>query len=294
MRRVYKILFCILMPGCLLPDRIVAQEQEKNELSIVAGGGISTLYYQLNNGKYKFDYAGTAGINYSFFFNDVFGISTGGEFALYRSKSDLNPAVSADFPVIGSDPAGYYHYALNNYSEKQEFLAVNIPLLFQFQYPLLFEDHFCYAAIGGRIGVPVHIKYKTSGANLTKTLYDSEGNSRETGSYIENPVNEFVDYNKISWMLSAEVGMKWNLSGLFSLYTGIYCDYGLNDIVKNGHRAPFLILNEANPTAFTNNSIIESGYDQSGEVESFTGKVVPVALGLKLRFTFRIPDPCYK
>ena len=71
----------------------------------------------------------------------------------------------------------------------------------------------------------------------------------------------------------------------------VYCDYGLNDAMKNGHNNPF-VTQEIQPDRyyFTSNSALESShYDkyvhEGGKAKQITDKVVPVSLGIKLRLT---------
>ncbi len=74
-----------------------------------------------------------------------------------------------------------------------------------------------------------------------------------------------------------------------SLYTGAYFDYGLNDIVKGGHDRSFTKLVETQDGIKTlNNSILNSsiGYSNNTFTQELTERVVPMAVGLKLRLSF--------
>ena len=276
---------------------IEAQEQEKHEISVYAASGLSTLQYNLNGGARDNRIGGGAGLSYGFFFNDYWGITTGGEIAYHFAKAKMEPFSGS---VFVSDKPYTYNYNVNNYYENQEFIVVNIPLMLQYQAPLLFEDHFCYAAIGAKIGIPWHLKYKTSGATYTTTGVSHLDNSiiespesEGLGTFTEKRNDRYVDYKK-SYMLSAELGMKWSLSRFFFLYTGIYCDYGLNDIISNPNRS-FVSYNRQSPATINHRSILESSYGRipEGEIVNFTNKVAPLALGLKFKFTFMVPSKCY-
>ena len=96
-------------------------------------------------------------------------------------------------------------------------------------------------------------------------------------------------------MGTIELGIKWKLSRVLSLYTGLYGEYGFNDITKAGHNDRFLIVNSADPANFTTNSTLTSQYTNgtregefgeyvsSGKTESFVSRVSPAAAGVKIR-----------
>lgn len=295
MKQIVINLICIffLANSCIIMH---AQEQEKHEISIYAASGLSTLQYNLNGGTRDNRMGGGIGIGYGFFFNDYWGITTGGEISCYYAKAKMQP-FSGSHSVYNKDFV--YNFDVNNYNERQEFLVISIPLMLQYQAPLLLDEHFCYASIGGKIGFPWWLKYKTSGATYTTTGVKPGDNSiiespasEGFGTFTENRNKRFFSY-KTSFMLSAEVGMKWSLSSLFFLHTGIYCDYGLNDIVKAKPNRPFVSYNHQSPSTIKHHSILQSTYGQESEAASFTKKVTPLALGVKIKLTFMIPGKCY-
>ena len=279
-----------------------AQEQEKHEISVYAASGLSTLRYDLNGGS-RYNRIGNrigggVGLGYGFFFNDYWGITAGGEISSYYAKARMKPFSGS---VLVPNESYTYNYEVNNYYENQELFIVSIPVMLQYQAPLLLEDHFCYAAIGAKVGFPWRLKYKTSGA-----VYTTTGVSHTDNSIIDSPRSDGfgvfserlnrrnIDY-KTSYMLSAEVGMKWSLSQSFFLYTGIYCDYGLNDIIYENQNRSFVSYNHNLPTTINHHGMLESSYGRipEGEIINFTNKVAPLALGLKIKFTFMAPGKCY-
>lgn len=273
-----------------------AQEQENHELSVYVASGLSTLRYDLNGGMRDNRMGGNIGLGYGFFFNDSWGITTGGEISAHYAKARMQPFSGGEYVQSKNFT---YNYDVNNYNESHEFVVISIPVMFQYQAPLLLEEHFCYAAIGAKFGFPWWLKRKTSGATYTATAINHNDNSiidspasEGFGTFTENRNTHFIDY-KTSFMLSAEVGMKWALSRFFFLYTGIYCDYGLNDIIKAAPNQSFVAYNQPSPSTIYHHSMLESSYGQEGERIRFTNKVTPIALGIKMKFTFMPPGKCY-
>jgi outer membrane protein OmpA-like peptidoglycan-associated protein len=76
-------------------------------------------------------------------------------------------------------------------------------------------------------------------------------------------------------MASAEMGVKWKIGNRNALYTGIYADYGFNNIQKT------------NDKTFVQSALSAENPPMSPMVEAgFTDKITPLAEGLKIRFAF--------
>jgi hypothetical protein len=275
-----------------------AQYQEKNEISFFAGGGYSTLYYYLHqvpNGKLNPGYGGTTGLGYTRFFNDFIGIGTGVEIGYYTAKTTIEQ-FSDSYPAFDKEDNFDFHYTVDGYVEKQNLLAINIPLMFQIQFPLLHDEHLCYVALGGRVGFPVRSGYNSSASSYTTSAYYPQYDvllespvSQGLGVFHNRKYNDKFKFHTM-YMLSAELGMKWMISDQFSLYMGVYFDYGFTDIYKNKQYEYFLKYSADNPISLPNQSILKSRYNYDNTANFFAGRVFPDALGIKMRFAFRIPD----
>jgi|GEM_PF-736581 len=276
-----------------------AQYQEKNEVSIFTGGGFSPLYYTLHNvpdSKFTSGFGGVAGLGYTFFFNNVIGIGTGAEIGLYNSKVKIGQFFDKYLSSDGEE--GFeFRYTVNGYTEKQNLFAVQIPLFVQFQFPVFSDDHLTYFTLGGRVGFPFSSEYRSSSDSYTTSGYYSQYDvlleapvSQGFGVFHNRSYKDDLKLNHTFYMLSAEVGMKWLVSDHFSLYTGIYFDYSVSDVYQNKQYDPFLKYSATDPTAFSNLSILQSRYYQDNNPSSFTGRIFPHALGIKIRLSFRIPN----
>jgi len=264
--------------------------QYKNELSINGGGGLSTLNYNVTAGKQNSGLGGKFGLGYQFFFSKNFGLGTGAELALYNAKYTLDN-LSQQYMTADMDGTDFeFRSAITNYKETQQALMVQIPLMLQFQTG---SKHQFYAALGGKAGIPVSGKSKNSSASIVNSGYYSEENYEYTtqefmgfGTFTGRSANNNLNF-QTAFFASAEAGVKWKLKDKMALYTGVYLDYGLNNIYKENSTAQqFVTYNTANPRDFTENSILASQYTQNGNSQSFTDKIAPMAVGIKLGLAF--------
>lgn len=275
---------------------MIFAQDNRHEVSVYAGGGLSTLSYEPVLGEKTNGAGGNVGIGYTYFFAENFGINTGIEFSLYNAKikrEGFNNVLRG--LVDTSDGEKYDFYSsIKNYEEKQTAMYVNIPLMLQFQYG---EKNKFYASTGIKIGIPIKGEYKSSASEIINKgyFYDTENWAENQefmgfGTYTNYSNDEDIDF-RIACIYSAEAGMKWGLSKKIALYTGVYIDYGLNDIVKGGHGKDFTKLIETTDGIKTlNNSFLNSsiGYSTNTFHQELTDKVVPMTLGLKLRLSFAL------
>jgi len=273
---------------------IMYAQDNKHEVSVYVGGGLSTLTYESALGKQSNGAGGNIGIGYTFFFAENFGFNTGIELSLYNAKikaDGFNDVLRYQIDVSDGEKYDFYS-SIKNYEEKQEAMYINIPLMLQFQYG---EKNKLYASTGIKIGIPVNGKYKSSASGITnKGYFYDTGNWAESqefmgfGTYTDYSNDEDIDL-RVACLYSAEVGVKWGLNKQMALYTGAYIDYGLNDIVKGGHDRNFTKLVEtADGLRSTNNSFLNSaiGYSSNTLRQELTEKVVPMTVGFKVRLSF--------
>ena len=278
----------IAVAGLMSCTALVGQSQ--HELSIYAGGGLSTLNYKTTIGDQKDGFGGQFGVGYQYFFTGNIGLNTGLELSLHNAKTTFGN-VSDRYMAKDIDGQNFeFRSTVSNYEEKQNAMFLNIPIMLQYQFEG--ENKF-YIAAGGKIGIPVNGKYKTSGATIKNSGYypqeDLEHTTQEFlgfGTFTGRDMDDDVDF-KVAFILSAELGMKWKIGDNLSLYTGAYLDYGLNDIQKDSRTKNFVAYNTANPKEFTTNSILASKFSMDGNtIMTFTDKVSPLAAGIKIRLAF--------
>ncbi len=255
----------------------------RHEISLLGGGGLSSLQYSPTAGKTETNLGGQFGVGYNFFFSPNWSINTGLEMSLYTGKFTA-ATLDESYPI--SKPAGapknssfYFQSAYQNYEETQTASYLNIPLMIQYQ---TLGKHKFYASAGVKIGIPLSASYESTAESLT-----TRGYSDYTEQYYENmPPHGFDTYQGVSssgdldmnlaFLGAMETGMKWQLSNQISLYTGLYVDYGFNNIKSTDTNTNMVVYDEKNPTKKSYNSLFQS---------EFVDKVSPMGVGIKLKLS---------
>lgn len=296
MKKIFKYLaiICVLLTGAIITTgSLTAQvfNHPRHELSVYAGSGLSTLQYDLSTGRHKNGFGGQFGAGYNCFFSPKWGLGTGVELAIYRAKANLDN-FSDSYDVNNAVAANNYTftYAINKYEETQQAMYLNLPLMFHFQTGRQYKF---YAKLGGKVAFPINTSAKAGKYELsTKGYFPQEGRTYDdlpqygfgTFEYLKRKMN--VENFKLHYIASAEMGLKWKIRVKNSLYTGIFFDYGLNNIqTKNDKTFVMTMFSpQMQPTQDkpAMSPLIESSYSNG----HFTGEIVPLAVGLKLRFTF--------
>ena len=134
---------------------------------------------------------GGGGFGYIWHFHPNVGLMTGVDIAYYSGGiRNLGPSKKDEFwyPLVSSyivneeveTEAGMVKknllmaYGVSDYSEMQKYLALQIPVMFQFMAPMGQGNHHFYAALGARIGFGVWNNYKGKGGDLGSTYMPYE------------------------------------------------------------------------------------------------------------------------
>ena len=254
-----------------------ALAQSAHEFSVYAGGGLSTLNYSLREGNRNDGRGGDFGLGYTYFFHKQWGINTGLGLAFYNAKAVLNNGTVVITPNLQDNEGDTFdmYSTLDGYEEKQNTMFLNIPVMLQYQTN---KTNKFYALGGVKIGIPLSGSYQITGATITnKGYYPKYDNWLTTQQFMGFGVFENQKPGgdldlKVSFMLSAEAGMKWAIGNNLRLYTGLYVDYGLNDIVR-AHNKPVVNYSADAPENISINSALES----------LSGKVSNRMVGVKIK-----------
>jgi hypothetical protein len=288
---IIKILFAGLF---VFTGAVSAQKSHKNtyknasqhELSLTGGGGIGTLRYNPAAGSRHAGAGGNVGLGYAYFFTPQWGVSTGIGAAFYNSSAKI---AAFDGSYLINTPAGLpddseftLSYRYEGFKEKQKAAYLQIPVMAEYRTT---GANIFYASAGVKIGVPLKARYAT-----TLASYTTKGFSDYTGLDYENmPTHGFSTYKneatsgslktRVAIFGALETGMKWQLADRWALYTGVYLDYGFNNIRKNDSAERLLQYNEASPTDYGYHSLIET--DKVSKMNLWSvGIKVRVAMGL--------------
>jgi outer membrane protein OmpA-like peptidoglycan-associated protein len=271
----------------LLLAQYLADAYCPHEISVWTGGGLSSLHYRPYIGKGNIGTGSSFGVGYTNYPAKNWGVSAGLEYALYRRTMNVEGVSSshATFDVDGNPII--YRSHIDRYRERQRMGLLNIPL------SVIYRTDRYYASLGFKLGVPVYGKYTGSGGTITTSGYYTDYGQEEIwqndlgyGSFpiktMEAPLKL-----KLSYMGTMEAGMKWNMGIGTDLYTGVYMDYGLNDIKDRGKNR-FVEYNYENPAEPQINGLLTSSHTYSGNSRAFAEKAVPFAIGIKLKLAFSV------
>ena len=281
-----KKLITIIAVAALTYSAATAQYFNRNEFSINVGGGASSFQTQTTEGKDLWNWTGTAGLGYHFFFNPNWGIGTGANFAIYNGGICINnySQLQATTNALHTSNAFDFLVTSTNYKNVQQAMMVTIPLMVQYQTE---GKAAFYAALGAKVGIPILAKSKTEGNFTTKGYYPNPNVTYEDlpeYGFVNNmrfPENETNIKLRTFFMASAELGVKWRLSYTTSLYTGIYADYGLNDMMVK-EPAPA----NSNLVVYQPETPAEFAYNTA--TNSFAKQIAPLACGITLRLSYSL------
>ena len=257
---------------------------QTHEISISAGGGLAGFNYDITNGTSKQKPGFQAGIGYTKFLNPRWGIATGLELGYYQTKATLTPnTVFSSYSVDSENDAFEFRVKTKGYEEKQKLYALNIPLMLQYQTVADGKTKF-YSQAGLKFSIPLKSSFQTQADEISAAGYYPDVNAEITdlpahGFGTQTNWNRKGDYDfNISYSLAAEAGARFRFSARSYLYTGLFIDYGLNDIKKREGQETLLTYH---PTALN-----QSQATGVFSLANTTGDVHLMAYGIKLRIGF--------
>jgi outer membrane protein OmpA-like peptidoglycan-associated protein len=278
--------------------------QNRHEFSIWGAGGLSTLQFKPVTGKNTLGLesaGGFAGLGYNYAFHYNWSVGIGAEYSILNSETKIS-LLEDNYKTPSTSSEYIYHIFVEgeNYKQTHTVGYVNIPLSIRFLTNEFGNGKRWYVAAAAKAGLPVDGKYKTSGSMITKgwEITPSETDYFSKDAYVNMPHHGFGRYTvsdpkkKINFennfIVSLETGMKWRLTSdeRWSLYTGLFVDYGVANVVKNVTGSKIYEFNRFEPANYTANSILNSTYNN--DLQAFTGKVNTLTAGIKVQLAFGI------
>jgi len=246
-----------------------------SEYSIYGASGLSTLMYDIKGSDKTNEFGGLLGFGYTYFFAPNWGIGSGLEMALYNAEFKFKKYTQKPYMIDNYEGEIEFRSTVMGYREKQSVSLLQIPLMLQYQCG---ENYQFYAMAGTKIGFPLAGKNKISADSVKNSGYRSFEDYEYTtqkflgfGTFPEKKSEKKLPL-QTAVLLSAETGMKWKLNETLRLYTGVYFDYGLNSVTRRSHNSGRAIEYSDYVEPFTFNSLID--------------EITPLAVGLKLKFSF--------
>jgi outer membrane protein OmpA-like peptidoglycan-associated protein len=252
-----------------------------HELSFWTAGGMASLNSRSASGKTNAGFGGALGIGYTCFLNKNLGLSSGLEYALYQAKTSIDgfSGNQETFDMLGN-PINY-QTGIAHYSEKQTLGSLNIPLAILYQTG---KKQQFYASLGVKLALPVSAKYNGSNAVLTASGYYPDYDQTEIwqsdlgyGVFNVKESNGKLDLG-VSLLGTMETGVKWNVGTGTALYTGVFMDYGFNNMLKNSYPDKrFVEYNRSTPEKPLMNTACV-----------LSDRFSPVNFGVKLKLAFSV------
>jgi len=285
MKTIIKLTILLILYGYINLN-IFGQNITRHEFSIGIGGGLSTLNYSPSSGDSKKGIGGGISLGYTHFLTKELGLVSGLEYSLYKARVENAglTGILTNLTDLSDQETFDFKSEISKYEEKQTASYLNIPLMVQYQRG---QKNKFYLTAGVKIGIPISGSYKSKGDFVNQGFFHESGIWTSTpefmgfGDYLNKEVKSDMDF-KLAYIASIEIGLKFSLTENKAIHIGVYFDYGLNNIVNTKNN--FIKYNLANNKAeFSNNSILSSYTNENIKI---TDKVIPMAVGLKIKYAF--------
>ncbi len=291
MKKIYlAMIFCFIF--------IVSSAQTRhNEISVGISGGISTLHYSVSEGKFKPQGGASLNLGYLLKITDLWGIGTGPELSLYRSKISIDRFSDNYLILSNSIPDGSpeqntfdFRFTYTGFQEEQKALYLNIPVFFQLQSG---KHSGIYAKAGIKIGIPITATRNNRYSALKTSAYfpyeDIEYTDLANHGFGNYPAARNKSDLKLKYSLSpfAEIGWKWQLGTYRNIYTGIYGEYGVREIYDAANGKPFLQYSDDG--TITGNSVWESSRQNGKSPKAILSSPVRLmSIGVTVRWAISL------
>lgn len=286
-RRIYIFLFI----STLLAIQAAAQQSEHdNYVGVSVDGGIGTPLYKAEHGSPKMGAGFDAGVHYSRFFNELFGMDVGLQYSYLNSTAAYDEwTQTTEGLTHASNP--FLHYNLitryNNWIESQKIGVFSVPVEVLFR--KVFNDNWSIkGGVGLSIDIPIMGRYVSRGGTYTNSgLFPSLGNyeicnmpEHGFGTYSTTFDATIHNHSRIGVSVIGDFGARVAINDNWGMYVGLYVGYGLTNYLAEAKADEMVMINKVDP------SIIEyRGTFDSNE----TRNVHLLRCGFKLAFDFGWP-----
>jgi hypothetical protein len=248
------------------------------------------LNYNLEEGTVSGNYTAGFAANLAFSINSNIEIVSGLELVKYAAKVSGNFTEKYETVDRNGDVLDFA-YSLKNYKEQQSLALLSVPLAVRFSTSAFSDVNIKYfVSCGIKIGIPVVQQATITPGSVTTTGYFY----RELELYEDFPEHGFVngltgitqqsrmDF-KLGFTATLETGLIFMSNENISAGASIYCDMGLNNLLKRDNRR-MVEYQRFTPGQLRFNSIMKTGHASS--VETFS-------VGVKISIYFTL-DKLFK
>lgn len=237
-----------------------------NYAGLNLGVGLNTMTFSPNRGDQSLGLGFDAGLHYAHFFNEHFGLGFGVHYTLANAYATYNFVESTPGLTHADNPNVNYtlNTTFNNWEEKASVGLLGIPVE-AFYRSVLNEKWTFIGGLGLQFDLPLCGSYSGSDGD-----FRTSGTFPALGNYVvENtPEHGFSTYNEISdadidnlglsVSVIADLGMRMALSNNWGLYFGVYCGYGLTNMLSEEKADALLVVNTTDPSKIDYNGTFAS------------------------------------
>lgn len=223
-----KIVAAVLI-GCMA-------KLEAQELTFKVSGGLSGLNYDGVLVDEALGFGAGLGVGYTQFLNSNWGILTGLDLQYSSNSLSVQDQTFTNYEVDSRTSAFEYRVNTQGYKEKQDFISLAIPVFLQ--YRTVFSSKTTgYVNFGGKLLLPgkQHIDAQANTLALSGYYPDSNLEIDDLPNHGFGSLTNWSDKTEVSLktavLLSVETGLAFKFKEQ-TLYTGLYFDYGLNNMLS--------------------------------------------------------------
>lgn len=244
---------------------VVAQQADKNYVGLNLGCGINTMTYKAQGGDYKLGFGGNAGLHYTHFFGEHFGLGLGAYYGCSNSKVvyNFNETITnlthPDNPAVSFD----HNTQFNDWRERQHFGLISVPVEV-FWRAQMKETWTFIAGLGASFDLPLNGKLRADdGTYTTSGYFPSIGYTVEDlpshgfGTYEANQEKD-IENLKMGVSVVADLGFRHALKNNWGLYLGIYCGYGVTSMLDGQSTNNLLTVDPSDPKQHNYNGTVYS------------------------------------
>ena len=265
------------------------------EFNIKINGGPSGILYDSALGDAKLKTGFGIGLGYTYYLSKHWGIATGIEGQYSQNSFNLNEGTTfTSYEVDDQGSAFEYRVSPKNYAEDQSFFSLVVPIILQYRTDISAKTGF-YLGVGAKALFPGKLKSKASASEIQMSGYYPDLNlviddlPPHGFGKISNWEGSTRTSLKSSILLSGETGLSFKLKENLNLYTGVYFDYGLNELAKSNSDSNLVTYSPTDVNSIEPNGVIKN--DKVVQKTNYLAAGIQVKLGFSLKTKKQLPAP---
>lgn len=207
------------------------------------GAGLHTLLYYPQGVENSTGVGGLFELRYQYIPNHI-GFGAGIQLCSHRSKATMNYSFSEEIRHDDNNLECIKTTEFHNWTEKQEIMTLEVPMMFQYQTNLS-EKWSLSLGAGVVVSIPIRGKYEVESGYLETFGYFGSTNivykDLDNHGFLvdKDKAEEKIENLRCNIGLQGEIGILRNIKEKIALHIGLYVNYGLSDCTKEESKALF-------------------------------------------------------